>query len=241
MIPLYDTVPSRRSPFVTWVIISINFIFFLIEISLPPPVLQKLVFYLGIVPARYTYPAWPGEGISYWPFVTHMFLHGGWLHFIGNMWTLWIFGDNVEDRLGHLRYAIFYFVCGLAACLTHIAFNMHSTIPVIGASGAIAGVMGAYFIMFPRARIITLIPIFIFPWVVELPALIFLGFWFLAQVFSGTFAIMAPATGVGIAWWAHAGGFVVGALLAPLIRQSKARYRRFYPDEWCPVRSVHRI
>ncbi len=239
MFPLQDTIPRRQSPFVTWAIIAINLVIFVIEISLPPPVLERIFFYLGIVPARYTHPFWPNEGISYWPFLTNMFLHGGWLHFIGNMWTLWIFGDNVEDRLGHIRYAIFYILCGISASLTHILFNMHSTVPAIGASGAIAGVMGAYFIMFPHSRIITMIPIFFLPWIVELPAVIFLGFWFLSQVFSGTFAVLAPHAGGGIAWWAHAGGFLAGIVLCLILKRSKAKYRPYYPDEWHPIRSFN--
>jgi len=241
MIPLQDTIPRRRSPFVTWIIIFINLLFFMVEITLPEPALERLIFYLGIVPARYTHPAWPSEGLSYWPFLTNMFLHGGWLHFIGNMWTLWIFGDNVEDRLGHVRYAIFYLVCGVAASLTHIAFNVHSTVPAIGASGAIAGVMGAYFVMFPHSRIITLIPVFFLPWLIEVPAVVFLGFWFLSQLFSGTFSILAPTAGGGIAWWAHIGGFMVGAVIGPLVKRSAKHYRRHYPDEWHPVRHLYRI
>jgi len=241
MIPLHDTIPRRSSPFVTWIIIFINLLFFMIELSLPEPLLRKLIFYLGIVPARYTYPGWPEEGLSYWPFLTNMFLHGGWLHFVGNMWTLWIFGDNVEDRLGHLRYAFFYITCGIVASLTHIVFNAHSIVPVIGASGAIAGVMGAYFVMFPYSRVITLVPIFFFPWIIEVPAVLFLGFWFLSQFFSGTLAIIAPEAGGGIAWWAHVGGFVTGVIMGPLLKKANRKYRQHYPDEWVPVRYLRRI
>ena len=152
-------------------------------------------------------PAW------FWlPFlVTSMFLHGGWLHVFSNMWTLWIFGDNVEDRLGHGRYLGFYLLSGLAAAAIHTLTNTDSTLPTIGASGAIAGVMGAYFVLFPGARVVTLIPIFFWPLFVELPAILYLGFWFLTQFYSGTLSLAAGRDAGGIAWWAHVGGFLVGS------------------------------
>ena len=166
VIPIRDTIPSRNTPIGTWILIAANGVVFIFELMLPEPVLQAVFYYFGIVPARYSHPewaAWVGLPIDdYWPFVTSMFLHGGWLHIIGNMWTLWIFGDNVEDRMGTARYLVFYFICGLAAALVHFFTNPDSTLPTVGASGAIAGVMGAYLLFFPHSRVITLIPLFFF-------------------------------------------------------------------------------
>jgi membrane associated rhomboid family serine protease len=163
-----------------------------------------------------------------------MFLHGGWLHLLSNMLALYIFGDNVEDRIGHGRYLMFYLLCGLIAAVTHISFNSASLLPTIGASGAISGVLGAYFILYPRARVITLIPLFILPWFVEIPAVFYLGFWFLSQVWSGALSIVSGAQAVGgVAFLAHVGGFVAGLLLVRLFEQR--RYiRRVYVDEYWP-------
>jgi len=158
---------------------------------------------------------------SYWTtLITSQFLHGGWMHIIGNMLYLYIFGDNVEDRLGHFSYLVFYIVCGATAALVQVHFNSESTLPMIGASGAIAGILGAYFLYYPKARILTLIPLGFFSRVVEIPAFFFLGFWFILQTFSGTTALhvsrsMGRDIG-GVAWWAHAGGFIAGALMALL-------------------------
>jgi membrane associated rhomboid family serine protease len=148
-----------------------------------------------------------------------MFLHGGYLHIIGNMWSLYIFGDNVEDRLGHFRYLVFYLLCGLASGISHLAINWHSTLPTIGASGAIAGVMGAYFILYPKAKVLTLVPIFFFIQFIELPAFVFLGIWFLFQFIS---AAGTSAQGGGIAWWAHIGGFVFGIIFLRLFEMLPA-------------------
>ncbi len=164
------------------------------------------------------------------PFVT-MFLHGGWMHLIGNMWFLYLFGDNVEDAMGHIRFLVFYLVSGIAATLAHIVFHPLSPIPVVGASGAISGVVGAYLVMFPTARVLTLVPIFFFIVdIVVLPALIFIGLWFLFQFWSGLLSLAVPHMG-GVAWWAHIGGFLAGLVLAPLMRERRkpARYKvRFY-------------
>ncbi len=235
MFPIKDTVPRREFPYITWMIILLNGIVFLFEISLPEDSLKRLFYLFGVVPARYTHPDWAlmfGLPLNdYWPFITNIFLHGGWVHFIGNMWMLYLFGDNVEDRMGHGRFLAFYMLSGLAASITHVAFNMHSTVPAIGASGAIAGVMGAYFVMFPTARVITLIPIFFLPYFIEIPAFLYLGIWFASQIFSGTFSLLTPETGGGIAWWAHIGGFITGILLLPVFRKKKRSYRRYFPDE----------
>jgi membrane associated rhomboid family serine protease len=217
LIPIRDTVPASGAPVVTWALIAINGIVFFLELTLGPEGLEQLVYLFGIVPARYTHPEWAmwmGFPIDdYWPFLTSMFLHGGLGHLAGNMWTLWIFGDAVEDRMGKVRYLAFYLLMGIAAGLTHVWTNSDSTIPTVGASGAIAGVLGAYFFLFPKARIILMIPIFFLPFFYELPAFTYLLFWFLSQVFTGTLTGLGPSDVGGVAWWAHVGGFASGAFL----------------------------
>src|SRR5256885_12376835 len=167
MFPIQDSVPSRSVPVVTRALILINVIVFFFELMLPRQGLEQLFYLFGLVPARFTHPDWAayvGFPVdSYWPILTHQFLHGGWLHIIANMWTLWIFGDNVEDRMGSGRFAIFYLLCGRIACLTQVLVTPNATIPSVGASGAIAGVLGAYFLFFPTARLIVLIPILFVP------------------------------------------------------------------------------
>jgi membrane associated rhomboid family serine protease len=167
---------------------------------------------------------WEAVGlVSGWlPIFTSMFLHGGWLHFLGNMLYLWIFGDNVEDRLGHLRYLVFYVLCGVAAALLHIFTNHGSTLPTVGASGAIAGVLGAYLVFFPGARVLALVPILFFFQLMELPALIFLGFWFVIQFFSGALSLASQPVG-GTAWWAHIGGFMAGVIYAFKFKRRSTR------------------
>ena len=226
MFPIRDTIPHRETPFVVYFLIAINAFVFIIELSLPYPQRQLFFYTFGLVPLKVTQNGW-----DFYSLFTNMFLHGGWFHIISNMWTLWIFGDNVEDRMGHFRFFIFYILCGLAANFVHYYFNQLAPVPVIGASGAIAGVMGAYMIMFPTSRIITLIPIFFIPFFFEIPAVIFLFFWFISQVISGTFTklFMPPNVG-GIAWWAHIGGFVAGMILHKFFVK-KERYRNFYDDE----------
>ncbi len=211
MIPLRDTIPSQTYPIVTYTLIGINIAVYLIQLS-KGPAMAEFVYTYGLVPARFT-----DAGIrSEFPLIAHltamvsfMFLHGGFWHILGNMWTLYIFGDNVEDRLGSFSYLVFYLAAGFVSGILHLFLNLDSNIPTIGASGAIAGVMGAYFILYPRARIITLIPIFIFPLIIEIPAFFFLGFWFFLQVLNA-----AATSGFvsGIAWWAHIGGFVFGVV-----------------------------
>jgi membrane associated rhomboid family serine protease len=161
-------------------------------------------------------------------------LHGGWLHLIGNMWVLYLFGDNVEDRMGPARYLAFYLLCGLAASLTHYAINPGSTVPTIGASGAISGVLGAYLLLFPTARVITLVPVFIIPFFFEIPAVVYLGFWFVMQLFSGTLSLAGTESSEGVAWWAHVGGFVTGMALLPVFKKSRKQYRHYYADEYWP-------
>jgi membrane associated rhomboid family serine protease len=229
MFPLKDTVQSRGIPWVTWAIILLNGVVFLIELSLPPRALEMLFYELGMVPARL------GSEPQAWTTVfTCMFLHGGWMHFLGNMWMLYLFGDNVEDRMGSIRYLAFYLLCGLAAGVTHYVTDPASPVPSVGASGAISGVMGAYLLLFPTARVITLIPILFLPFFVEIPAVVYLGIWFVSQLFSGTLALVSPVYAEGIAWWAHIGGFVAGMVLLPLFKQSSQQYRRYYGDEYWP-------
>ena len=228
MIPLRDTIRSRTFPILTYFLIGLNVFVFLVENSLPVHKLDSLVVMYGIVPARLIHSPFTG----FYTLFTSMFLHGGWTHLIGNMWALYLFGDNVEDVMGHLRFLIFYILAGVVAGLVHILFNPLSTVPTIGASGAIAGVMGAYFILFPRSTIITLVPLFFLPLFVEIPAVIFIGFWFLSQFFNGTLSLVTPGVLGGIAWWAHVGGFAFGLFFHRLFMTR--RYRKVYPDEIFP-------
>jgi membrane associated rhomboid family serine protease len=230
MLPLKDTVPARSFPVVNWLLIAANIVLFFVELSLGPDA-EALTAALGVVPARLLANPTLGQLAT---LVTSMFLHGGWLHLLGNMLALYIFGDNIEDRLGHGSYLIFYLVCGLAAGLTHVLFNSNSPVPSIGASGAISGVLGAYFLLFPTARVITLIPLFILPWIVEIPALVYLGFWFLSQLLNGTLEIVVGAQAYGgVAWWAHAGGFIAGLVLVGLFAR-RQYVRPVYVDEYRP-------
>jgi membrane associated rhomboid family serine protease len=220
LIPLRDTIPSRTAPVVTVALIAVNVIVFLHEAALGP-YLERFVFAYGLVPRRLVF--WPGAPLDparFLPLVTSMFWHGGWLHLLGNMLYLWIFGDNVEDKLGHLRYLIFYLAAGVAAALTQVALDPTSVLPTVGASGAIAGVLGAYLISYPRARVLTLVPIFIFPWFVEIPAFAYLIFWFLLQLLQGVGQLGMPQTG-GVAVWAHVGGFIAGVVLVKLMEPSR--------------------
>ena len=215
MIPIRDTIPRRHFPFAVFALIAINVFVFIREISLPQDLTEQFIYLFGLVPARFTHVDWAaqiGFPRTYLPFLTTMFLHGGWLHIIGNMWVLWIFGDNVEDRMGSLRFLGFYLLCGIAAGLVHVLTNRNSTVPAVGASGAIAGVMAAYFVLFPHARIVAMFPILFYPVFFQVPAFIYLGFWFLTQFFSGTLAVATHREVGGIAWWAHIGGFGAGIL-----------------------------
>jgi membrane associated rhomboid family serine protease len=221
MIPIRDTIRSETYPIVNSCIIAVNILVFLVELSQGQR-LDVFIKIYGLVPARYSIPQ-VGEyfttGQQVLSFLTFMFLHGGFLHLLGNMWSLYIFGDNVEDRLGHFRYLVFYLLCGLASGISHLVLNWQSLLPTIGASGAIAGVMGAYFILYPRAKVLTLVPIFFFFQFIELPAFLFLGIWFLFQFIS---AAGASAQAGGIAWWAHIGGFVFGVIFLKLFEMLPA-------------------
>ncbi len=217
MIPIRDTVPSKNIPIINNLLIGINVVMFGVQLMQGSDLaFQRFIYYHGLVPARYALSGWSDGSTGFKQvssLLSFMFLHGGFLHLLGNMWSLYIFGDNVEDRLGPLRYIGFYLLCGLISGLTHVLLNAHSTAPTIGASGAVAGVMGAYFLLHPRSRILTLIPIIIIPWFVEIPAFFFLGIWFLIQVFNASSSFGAAS---GIAWWAHIGGFVCGMIMLKL-------------------------
>jgi membrane associated rhomboid family serine protease len=202
MIPLRDVIPSRTTPLLTVTIIGLNAFAWLFELSLDEDTLHEFLYQFGVVPAYFSTPT----------LVSSMFLHGSWSHFLGNMWYLWIFGDNVEDRMGHGRFVVFYLLCGVAAAIGQTLIDPLSTLPTIGASGAIAGVMGAYFVLYPHSRVLTLLPLIVFWQIVELPAIFLLGFWFLMQLFSaGAIAVTAHTQGGGVAFMAHVAGFVVGA------------------------------
>ncbi|UCF31555.1 MAG: rhomboid family intramembrane serine protease [bacterium] len=212
MIPLRDTIPSKTIPFVTYFLLAANILVFLFELSLGQR-LGQFVHVFGVVPERTILILTKTPQYLHFaliPFFSSIFLHGGWFHLLGNMLFLHIFGNNVEDALGHIRYLIFYVGSGIAASLVHLAAHPSSGVPTIGASGAIAGVMGAYFLLYPHARVVTLIPIFFFVQIVELPAFIFLGFWFLIQFLSGSLSLATSSGAAGVAWWAHIGGFAVG-------------------------------
>ena len=232
MIPLKDSVPRIHFPAALYAILALNGLAFMVQMNLSHKELYALFHVYGVIPARFVHPEWSAWTIypqNHLSFVTYMFLHGGWMHFLINMWTLWIFADNVEDVMGGFRFAAFYLTCGLAALATHIIFNPDSVIPVMGASGAIAGVMGAYLLLYPRAKVFTLIPIIIIPYFIDLPAVLFLGLWFLGQILSGLSSLGADPQAGGIAWWAHSGGFIAGMLLLPLFRNPKRCFYRFNP------------
>ena len=220
MIPLRDENPSLSPPVVTRVLIALNVVAFVYELMLGPH-LRGLFMTWGLVPARISAAlAGAAEPISaFSTALTSMFLHAGWLHLIGNMWYLWIFGDNVEDRMGRVRFLLFYIAAGLASGVLHVFFNGDSQIPTVGASGAIAGVLGAYLTLFPRARVITLVPFIVFFQVMALPAVVVLGLWFVFQFFSGAMSLAytsSSQTG-GTAWWGHIGGFAFGVLFGRLL------------------------
>ena len=222
MIPLRDDIPSRTVPIVNILLIAANILAFFYQLMLGPG-LPRFLREFAVIPALYFHDiavtAAGGlrevtAGDLTIPLVTSMFLHGGWLHLGGNMLYLWIFGDNVEDRMGHFRYLLFYVLCGVAASAAHIWANPNSRVPSLGASGAIAGVLGAYFLLYPKARVVALLPLGFFTQLIHVPALFFLGFWFVQQFFYGLLDLgVASAQSGGVAWWAHIGGFVAGATL----------------------------
>ena len=238
MFPLRDTVRSRTFPAVNYGLFAINALIFLFEASLGPQGCVNLIDILGVVPARLSL----SQPLSLFTLFTSMFIHGSWFHLISNMWTLYIFGDNVEDRMGSVRYLVFYLLAGVVSGLVHVVVSITvygvdsplALTPTVGASGAIAGVLGAYFILYPRSRVITLIPLLILPWFVEIPAFIYLGFWFFSQLSSGLLSLGSYGAFGGIAWWAHIGGFIIGLLLVKLFIRRPRAYEYWYPDEYWP-------
>ncbi|MSO46393.1 MAG: rhomboid family intramembrane serine protease [Acidobacteria bacterium] len=210
MIPLRDVIPSQTTPYITVTLILLNAVAWFFEVMLPSDALPDFLQVYGVVPASFRAPT----------LLTSMFLHGSWMHVIGNMWYLWIFGDNIEDRVGHGRFIVFYLLCGIAAAIGQIIIDPGSMLPMVGASGAIAGVMGAYFVLYPRSRVLTLIPLVIFWEVIEVPAIMLLGFWFLMQLFTaGAIAVTASTGGGGVAFMAHVAGFLCGVGGIFLFRQ----------------------
>lgn len=227
MIPLRDNIPSRRAPVVSMAIIAVNVMVFLYEVALPVPELMEFIHKYGVVPAEL---GTPGELVwsivtGRWgrvsPLATAAFVHGGWLHLIGNMWYLWVFADNVEDFLGRGRFILFYVLSAVMGNYAQVLADPASTIPMVGASGAVAAILGGYLLLYPGARVIALVPIGFFVTVQEVPALFFLFIWFLLQLISGVASIGADAVG-GVAWWAHVGGFVVGMVLMNFWRRRPA-------------------
>jgi len=226
MLPIRDDQPRYSTPWVTRFLIGLNLLIFLFEATLDGRSLNALIFQFGVIPSHVAavlagttrYPA----AVAVVPFLTSLFLHGSWMHVIGNMWFLYIFGDNVEDYLGHFKYLVFYLLTGVLAMSTHVMVNLHSTAPALGASGAIAGVLGAYFVLYPRARVLT----WFFVFVIWVPAWIILGYWFVLNFLSGTAtALVAQRQNMGgVAFWAHVGGFISGALLIKIFGERGERY-----------------
>jgi membrane associated rhomboid family serine protease len=221
MFPLKDNIQARNFPIVNIGLIVINIVFFIYQISYGHMV-DQLIYAFGFIPSRFF--SLQAEGwlnpSGFLPVFSSMFLHANLIHLISNMWMLWIFGDNVEDCMGHGRYLLFFLLCGVASVAAQAIANPQSSIPMIGASGAISGVLGAYFLTYPNARILTLLPIFILIYLIELPAYFFLGFWFLMQFVQGSLYSMNAdkMVGGGVAWWAHVGGFAAGVVLLQVFR-----------------------
>jgi membrane associated rhomboid family serine protease len=229
MIPIRDDAPRAVTPYVTYSLIALNALLFLFELSLPPFQLNRFIYEFGVVPALFT--ANPATGIV--TLFTSMFLHGGWMHLIANMWALYLFGDNIEDYLGGFKFLLLYASGGIFAALVQVISAPNSQVPMVGASGAIAAVMGAYFMLFPAARVLTIVPVF-FAWFVWLPAWVVLGYWFLAQFVSGAAVTIAQTAstsreGGGVAFWAHVGGFVAGLTL---IKIFQPRAQRYLPEQY---------
>lgn len=218
MIPIYDTAPRARIPVAVICLIGLNTLVFLWMVMLPPQDLDWVTIHLALIPARYSQPeAALAAGLkpdNYWPLLTNTFLHGGWLHLILNMWTLWIFGPAMEARFGRPGFIVLYLAGAVAASMTHLLANWQSMEPALGASGAIAAVISAYAVSFPKARVILLVPVLFLPLFIPVPAVFFAVFWFLLQVLQGTQELFAPSMAAGVAWWAHIGGFIFGALFA---------------------------
>ncbi|MCD6355638.1 MAG: rhomboid family intramembrane serine protease [Anaerolineaceae bacterium] len=230
MFPIKDSVHARSFPFINWMIIILNTLVFFFQTNLSPSGLEQFIETFALIPAHID----PSHPLSLLPLLTHIWLHGSLFHLISNMWMLFIFGDNVEDRMGSLRYLLFYLLGGISAGLLQYFFTVDPNVPAIGASGAIAAVMGSYFLFYPRSRVVTFVPILIVPWIVHIPSFIFLGVWFITQLFSGMTEWTASAGGMGgVAWWAHVGGFLFGLTVSSLFCIGRKK-RRTYADEYYP-------
>ncbi len=228
MFPIRDNIPARRPPIVTYALILANVAVFIYELMLPPEALAEMLNSYGVVPSRFSGGGQYGIAVNTAVLFTSMFLHGGFLHLVANMWALWLFGDNVEDRLGHWRFLVFYLVCGLGAMAFHIALNIDSTTPAIGASGSVSAVMGAYVLFYPMARMVVMVPILFYPLFFELPAVVFLLVWLFAQI-SGVTAAAGESVG-NVAFWAHIGGLVFGIAIGQLF----AKHSRSIPRKYRP-------
>ena len=230
MFPIKDTVRSRSFPIINWAIIIINVLIYLFEASLPASALDRLTQVWALVPANIQV----SNPLTWYPFLTHMWLHASLFHVISNMWFLAIFGDNVEDRLGSGRYLLFYILGGISAGVLQYIFSTSATVPALGASGAIAAVMGAYLIFYPRAKVVTFVPFLLFIWFVNIPAVFYLAIWFLTQLFSGVSSLGNLAGNLGgVAWFAHVGGFLFGLIMAKPFCIGRC-HRGEYPDEYYP-------
>ncbi len=231
MIPRRDSIPSRRFPITNLVLIVINVVVFLAESTMRPVALERLIMSYGLTPVLF----WQGGGLGRWPPVfASMFLHAGWWHLISNMLALYVFGDNIEDRLGHVGYLAFYVFSGVAAAMAQMLVSSRSFAPMVGASGAIAGVLGAYILLYPRARVWSLVPLFFIFRPVQIPAVVYLGFWFISQLFNGFLAlgVMGAVESGGVAWFAHIGGFVFGLVIAGLLVLRDRRERAREDQAW---------
>ncbi len=227
MIPIRDNILCETKPYISWAIIAICIGIFIGMKLLPYELQRQLTYLYGMVPIRYSNLGWAaGFGLPfdyYLSFLTNLFLHGGWLHIIINIWFLWIFSKKIEDVMGHVRFLFFYLICGVVATFVQWYFDQGLVIPVVGASGAISGVLGAYFILYPYARIVVWLPLLFLPIFFELPAISFLGFWVIMQIYKATTALVFEDVVVDVAWWAHIGGFVAGVFLYPLFLKNQAK------------------
>ena len=228
MIPIRDTIRSRSFPFINWTIILLNGLIFFYQSSLPQDQLDIFINTFALIPSKFNL----NNPLTWYPLVTHMWLHASLLHIISNLWILIIFGDNVEDRLGSKRYLIFYLLGGIGAGLLQLFFSIDSTVPALGASGAIAAVMGAYLVFYPRSKVVTFVPIFFFGWFVRISSFVYITAWFLIQMYSGLSSLGSAASmeSGGVAWWAHIGGFLFGLLMAKPFCIGKCQ-RQQYVDE----------
>jgi membrane associated rhomboid family serine protease len=220
MIPIRDNISCDTRPYASWIVMAICIGIFIVMKMMPDELQRQLTYLYGMVPVRYSNPEWATAfGLPpdrYLSFLTSLFIHGGWIHIIMNMWFMWIFAKSIEDSMGHARFFVFYLICGLFATAVQWYFDPELAIPVVGASGAIAGVLGAYFILYPFAKVVIWVPLFFLPIFIELPAIAFLGFWVIIQLQQATSAVLFEEVATNVAWWAHLGGFVAGAFLHPL-------------------------